>query len=280
MILVGDSGSTKTDWRLIQGDIILKQFNCKGLNPHFHSKDSIFQEVRSCFEKEHAIQVKEIHFYGSGCSTQEKKQIVSSGLKELFTAAEIHIYHDLLGAARAGCGSKPGLSGILGTGSNCCLYNGNLITEENRSGGFMIGDEGGGVQIGKVILKNYIEKTFPIHLMDSFEKRYKTNYDEILTNLYKKDYPNRYMANFSRFAYHNRTEPVIQELILKCFRSYFDTQVTRFPDYQKYPLCLVGSIAFYYQEMIRAVAEEYGVRVGTILEKPISGIANFHLGLS
>ncbi len=279
MILVGDSGSTKTDWRLIENNQIKSQHACKGLNPHFHSSDTILEEIKICFDLELSNQVSEVHFYGSGCSTDEKKQIVSKGFKAHFTKAKLFIEHDLLGAARAACGKQKGLSGILGTGSNCCLYDGISIIQENRSGGFMIGDEGGGVHIGKLVLKNYIEKRFSEDLMNRFEKRYQTNYDEILTNLYKKTYPNRYMASFSRFAYHNRKEQVIQEMILNCFRAYFENQVCRFEAHQKLPLNLVGSIAFYYQDLIRAVAEEYTVRIGAILEKPISGIANFHLDL-
>ncbi len=279
MILVGDSGSTKTDWRLIENNQILSQHSCEGLNPHFHTSDTVLEEIKICFDLELSDQITEVHFYGSGCSTEEKKQIAREAFKTYFTKAKLFIEHDLLGAARAACGKQQGLSGILGTGSNCCLYDGSNIVQENRSGGFMISDEGGGVHIGKLVLKNYIEKCFSDDLMNRFEKRYQTHYDEILTNLYKKPYPNRYMASFSKFAYHNRKEPVIQELILTCFRAYFRNQVCRFEEHQNMPLNLVGSIAFYYQDLIRAAAEEFSVRVGTILEKPISGIANFHLDL-
>jgi N-acetylglucosamine kinase-like BadF-type ATPase len=277
MKLIGDSGSTKTDWRLINQNQIIKQFSCKGLNPHFHSVESIAEELRSVFDLETTNEIKEIHFYGAGCSSSQKKVIVESGIRTVFLNSVIHIYHDLLGAARASCGKYKGLAGILGTGSNCCLYDGNEIIKEFKSGGDIIGDEGGGVDIGRKIIKAFIEEEMPKELVLKFEKKYNLSYDDILTSLYKKSYPNKFLAQFSRFAYHNRTHPFVQELIQNCFRAYFMVQVSRYPNYQSNALGLIGSIAFYYQDIIRSVAEEFGVSVGTIIEKPISGIALYHL---
>jgi N-acetylglucosamine kinase-like BadF-type ATPase len=277
MKLIGDSGSTKTDWRLINQNEIIKQFSCKGLNPHFHSKESIADELRKTFDDELITQVSEIHFYGAGCSSTEKKAIVNSGFKNVFTNSRVNIYHDLLGAARACCGKNNGLAGILGTGSNCCLYDGNDITMEFKSGGYIIGDEGGGVDIGRKVIKAIIEEAMPSELQVKFERQYKISYDEILNALYKQEYPNRFLAGFSQFAYHNRTHLFIQELIQENFRAYFKIQVVRIPECKDYQLGLIGSVAFYYQDIIKSVAEEFGVSIGTIVEKPISGIALYHL---
>lgn len=280
MILVADSGSTKTDWRLINGQSILSQYICSGLNPHFHSSETVFEEVKKTFDEAIASQIEEIHFYGSGASTDDKKQIIIDGFSKLFKNAKINIYHDLLGAARSACGSEKGLAGILGTGSNCCSFDGQHIVKEFRSGGFIIGDEGGGVSIGKAILKAYIENNMPPELVLKFDHQYKMTYDEILNSLYKKPYPNRFLASFSPFAFHNRNHYFISEILVNCFQSFFDVQVKRHENWDKLPLNLVGSIAYYYNQELSAVAEKNQIRINTILEKPIPGIALFHAGLS
>ena len=256
MIIVADSGSTKTDWRLIQDQSIISQFSCNGLNPHFHSEKSVFEEVRNTFDLELALQITAIHFYGSGASTEEKQSIIYNGFAQLFKNARIHIQHDLLGAARAACGKEAGLAGILGTGSNCCSYNGSMINKEFRSGGFMIGDEGGGVSIGKAILKAYIENDLPSELAQKFDRQFKTSYDDILTHLYKKPYPNQYIASYSRFAFHHRKHPFIGNILASTFQAFMDVQVKRHDHWKTQPLNLVGSIAFYYQDELRAVAEK------------------------
>ncbi|MCB0802681.1 MAG: hypothetical protein KDB74_06250 [Flavobacteriales bacterium] len=280
MILVADSGSTKTDWRLINGQSILSQHICNGLNPHFHSIETVLQEVQKTFESSISTQIEQIHFYGSGASTSEKKKILSDGFQQHFPKAKIFIYHDLLGAARAACGSEKGLAGILGTGSNCCSYDGHEIVKEFRSGGFIIGDEGGGVSIGKAILKAYIENDMPQELVEKFNFQFKISYDEILDSLYKKPYPNQFLASLSHFAYHNKNHFFISAILVASFQAYFDVQVKRHENWDSLPLNLVGSIAYYYNQELKVVAEKNNIKLNTILEKPIAGLALYHAGLS
>ena len=278
MILIADSGSSKTDWRLIDKDVI-SQYSCIGLNPYFVNKVKVVSELNETFAAINKLSVTEVHFYGSGCSSESRSQVITDGIKSVFPIAEIHVYHDLLGAARAACGKNRGVAGILGTGSNCCLFDGVQVIQEYRSGGFILSDEGGGVDIGKRILKSFIEGRMDEDLKNRFVKRYKTDVDEILEALYKKPFPNKYIANFSQFAYHNRENPFISELLQNSFRAYFQNMVSRYDDYQTLPLNLVGSIAFYYQEVIRKVALEFNVQVGNVLEKPISGLTLYHTNL-
>lgn len=278
MILIADSGSSKTDWRLIDNKDI-SQYTCLGLNPDFVDETVVTKSVLETFKAINLSKVDEIHFYGSGCSSKSRNSVVENGLSKCFKNAKIHIYHDLLGAARAACGKNRGIAGILGTGSNCCLFDGKEIIQEYRSGGYVIGDEGGGVDIGKRVVKSFIEERFDDELQSRFQKRYRTSVDEILENLYKKSNPNQYLASFSQFAFHHKENPYLSNLIEMSFRSYFESQVMRYEEYQKIPISLVGSIAFYYQEIFRTVAMEYGVQVGNILEKPISGLTLYHTNL-
>lgn len=278
MILIADSGSSKTDWRLVNGKEV-SQFSCMGLNPDFVDSIKVVQELNQTFNTIDKEGVSVVYFYGSGCSSESRNKVIADGIEMVFPNSVNYIYHDLLGAARAACGKNKGVAGILGTGSNCCLFDGNQITEAFRSGGFVLSDEGGGVDIGKRVLKAFVEGRMEEELENRFLKRYKTNVDEILYNLYKKPFPNKYLASFSQFAFHNKENAFVSELIQNSFRAYFENMVVRYSDYQNIPLNLVGSIAFYYQEIIRKVALEYGVQVGTILEKPISGLTLYHTEL-
>ena len=278
MILIADSGSSKTDWRLIDNGTI-SQFSGIGLNPDFVDGAKVAKELNETFKAINKKEVTEIHFYGSGCSSESRNKIIADGIEKAFPKSQINIYHDLLGAARAACGKNRGVAGILGTGSNCCLFDGNQVIQEFRSGGFIIGDEGGGVDIGKRVLKAFIEGRMDEDLINRFQKRYKTNVDEILEGLYRKPFPNKFIANFSRFAYHNREHPFISELLQSSFRAYFQNMVSRYDEYETVPLNLVGSIAFYYQEVLRKVAQEFNVQIGNVLEKPISGLTLYHSSL-
>lgn len=278
MILVADSGSSKTDWRLILSEDKFEQFQSEGLNPNFHSASSIKEVLKNTFADVSLIsKVSELHFYGAGCSSNESKVELKKAFNEFFPSAKVCVEHDLLGAARAACGHQAALAGILGTGSNCCVFDGTQIINSFPSGGYVIGDEGGGVQIGQMILKSYIEGYMPEELRERFDFRYKLSIDDILDNLYKKPYPNRFLAGFSRFAYQHKEDEFITDLLLKVFGSFFDQKVLRFSEANQLPLNLVGSIAYYYEEYIKAVAVAKGVIIGTILEKPIAGLALYHL---
>lgn len=277
MILIADSGSTKTDWRLLNKDKI-QSFESKGINPTLISEELVKEIIQETF-KNFSLPIAQLFFYGAGCSSDSRKNLVKIALQKVFPNAEIYVEHDLLGSARASCGLQEGLAGIIGTGSNCCVYNGTEITKSIPSGGFYMSDEGGGVNLGRRLLKAFIEEYLPLDLMEAFENRYQLEVDDILQRLYKQPFPNRYMASFSQFVYHHKEHPFVSSLILEEFRSFFDNKVIRFEEAKSLPLSLVGSVAFYYHEFVKSVAQEKGVTIGTILEKPISGIALYHQSL-
>lgn len=278
MILVADSGSSKTDWRLVFSENKIEQFQSIGLNPNFHDETSILKAIEDTFPlHEQNREVKAVFFYGAGCSTDKTQQLVQNQLQKVFTNATVEVSHDLLAAARASCGHQAGLAAILGTGSNCCVFNGSKIVASFPSGGYSIGDEGGGVHIGKRILKAYIEDYMPQHLRERFDFRYKLSLDDILENLYKKPNPNRFMASFSHFAFQHKEDGFVTKELLQVFEDFFENKVLRFKQAGELPLNLVGSIAFYFNEYIRTVAESKGVSIGTILEKPIAGLSLYHI---
>lgn len=278
MILIADSGSTKTDWRLIFNKDEIGQAKTTGINPYYQEKEEIVEELKTKLLPQLPSLPSEIYFYGSGCANEEKAAVVGEAFHFVFPDAQkVKVNNDLLAAARALCNKEAGIACILGTGSNSCFYDGEEIVENIPSLGYMLGDEGSGAILGKKIVSNYLKKDLPRHLHDRFEKRYKTNKDEVLENVYRKPYPNRYLASFSQFLFHNLSDPYIYKLVYTSFEEFFVRNVYKYDNYRNSRIHFVGSIAFYYSNILRQVANDLGLHVKNILETPISGLTLYHL---
>jgi glucosamine kinase len=286
MILIADSGSTKTDWRLIDNDKKIHQFSTLGFNPYFQSTEDISKELREKLLPaiQGAITPKftdpkpEVHFYGAGCSSETKCKIVHDAIIVNFPGAQVHVEHDLLGAARAVCGREAGIAAILGTGSNSCYYDGNDIVENVDSLGFILGDEGSGAYIGKKFVQDYLNKEMPAAISQRFFERFGLKKEDILDAIYKKPMPNRFLASFSKFIYQNLKEQYIIDLVANAFRDFFDKHICKYPKHREVQFHCVGSVGFYYSNILRAVAQEKGVAPGRIIETPIAGLTLYHLG--
>jgi len=282
MILVADSGSTKTDWRLIDDKKNILQFNTQGLNPYFITG----QEIENELNKKLLPQLKkttsnfkgELFFYGSGCGAEKKKKIVSQSLMRLFPDSKIEIQTDMLGAARALCGKNNGIASILGTGSNSCYYDGRSIAEQSASLGFILGDEGSGAHIGKTLITALLDKELTPGIEKQFFDRFKTNRDEIIDAVYKQPFPNRYLSSFSKFVFQNIKDQQLYDLVANCFRTFFDKQILKLDKGTPHTFHCTGSVGFYFSNILRRVAEEKNIIVGQIVESPIAALTLFHLG--
>lgn len=279
MILIADSGSTKTDWRLIDEQKKIHQFSSQGINPYFQNSSEIAALIKTeLLHFSAAAKASTIFFYGAGCRADDKKQIVREALLENFPGAQISIETDMLGAARSVCGHQPGIAAILGTGMNSCVYDGSEITENRLSLGYILGDEGSGAHLGKTLIIKYLNDELPETLALRFSERFKISKDEIIDAVYKKPMPNRFLASFSKFIYQNLKEQVMIDLVSKCFAEFFDRHICKYPQHKTLKLSCVGSVAFYYSNILRAVAENKGVNIDTIVETPIAGLTLYHLG--
>lgn len=284
MILIADSGSTKTDWRLIDEEKNIHQFQTQGLNPYFQTSEQIAEiiqhELVSKFSN--AINFPDsklsIYFYGAGCKAEDKKTLVKDSLLKLFSSSEVFVESDMLGTARALCGRSPGIAAILGTGSNTCYYDGNKIAENRTSTGFILGDEGSGAHIGKIFIQAFLNDELPEELTIRFQERFKLSKDDIIDAVYRKPLPNRFLASFSKFVYQNQKEEYILQLLITCFEQFFDKHVCKYSQHKQLQLNCVGSVAFYYSNILRGVADKKGVLIGTIVESPISALTLYHLG--
>lgn len=276
MILIADSGSTKTDWRALDEAGNITQARCAGLNPYYQSSDEVFNELHKVLKPQLVPGIRKVYFYGAGCSAEDKKTLMKSALRKAFPEAELHINHDLLAAARSLCGQGPGIVGILGTGSNSCLYDGKKIADNVPSLGFILGDEGSGAVLGKKLVTAYLRNELPHHLMEKFDKRYHTNYHKVLEQVYKQPHPSRYLAAFSRFLFHNLSDPFVYKLVYEGFDGFFNAHILKYKNHEQYQVHFVGSIAFYYSNVLRQVANDKGVVLKNILESPIAGLTLYH----
>ncbi len=280
MILIADSGSSKTDWRLIDDNKKIHQCATQGFNPYFQTSEdlsSIIQnELLPQLQLEKLKLKLEIYFYGAGCGTDAKKEIVRSALQKQFPDSYIEINTDLLGACRATCGENSGIVAILGTGASTCYYDGKEILDNISSLGYVLGDEGSGAHIGKTFLQAYLNKEMPIDLSNRFFERFKFGKDEILDAVYKQPNPNRFLASFSKFIYQNLKEQYVIDLVAGCFNQFFDKHICKYPQHKQVKLSCVGSVAFYYSNILRAVAANKGVNIDTIIETPIAGLTLYH----
>jgi glucosamine kinase len=277
MLLIADSGSTKTDWRLIDGSN-KQQFSTQGLNPYFLSAGEIITILQNELLAQTGANIKpsEIFFYGAGCGAESKKEIVRTALILLFPKAAIEINTDLLGAARALCGTEPGIAAILGTGSNTCYYDGRNIIENRASLGYILGDEGSGAHIGKTFIQAYLNQEVPRELATRFYERFKLSTNDILDAVYKQPMPNRFLASFSKFIYQNLKEQYIIDLVVSCFEQFFDKHICKYENHKELKLSCVGSVAFYYSNILRGVALNKGVAIDKIVETPIAGLTLYH----
>lgn len=278
MILIADSGSTKTDWRLIEGDKKI-QVSTQGLNPYFLNSENIHailqQELLPYLTIDSNKSI-ELFFYGAGCSVDSKKEVVKQALSDLFPKSVIEIHSDLLGAARALCGNEAGVAAILGTGSNTCYYDGNAIIENRTSLGYVLGDEGSGAHIGKTFIQAYLNEEMPKGLATRFYQRFQLSTADILDAIYKKPLPNRFLASFSKFIYQNLKEQFVVDMVIYCFEQFFEKHICKYEKHKELKFNCVGSVGFYYSNILRGVAIRKGVAIDKIVETPIAGLTLYH----
>jgi N-acetylglucosamine kinase-like BadF-type ATPase len=277
MILIADSGSTKTEWQLINKQKENTQFLTKGINPFFQTEKDIVHEIETTLLPSMGKQkVDAIYFYGAGCSFPDKKLIVLNALGSIFRDAIIEVESDLTGAARALFGKTEGIACIMGTGSNSCHYDGKTITHNVSPLGYILGDEGSGAVLGKTLVADCLKKQLPAELVQLFFDTYNTTPAEILENVYKKPFPNRYLASFSPFLNNNIHHEAIYNIVYKSFDAFFTRNIQQYDNYKKMNIALVGSVAHYFENILQEVAKKHGCTISSIVKNPMEGMVKFH----
>ena len=278
MILIVDSGATKADWCLVNDKKERTYLSSRGLNPYNTTIDDIKKEIETkILPFVDSKKVGELTFYGAGCGAESKRNEMQALLKSYFLNAHIKVEHDLLGAARAVCNKEEGLVAILGTGSNSCLYDGVNIVKNIPALGYILCDEGAGTNIGKLLLKDYLQDSMPKEIAVKFAQQYKGKDSDFLDNLYKGDTPNYYLASFAKFAMDNQTNIYLREIIVEAFENFFINQVMRYSTNNKTLINVVGSVGFLAGGIFKDVAKKYGFKVGRIIQAPLEELVNYHL---
>ncbi len=274
--LIADSGSTKTEWCLIDGKSV-KNFFTQGLSPYFLSSE----QIEFILEKELKFKMnkkdpEEIFFYGTGCSNRDNVNLVKKAIQKVFSNAKVAVDHDLMGAAKALCGSEKGVACILGTGSNSCYYNGKKIVKNSPGLGYVLGDEGSGAYLGRKVIQYFLYNTFDADLMDRFKAKYNTNRDEILTAVYKKPLPNRYLASYAVFLAENRGHYMVENIIEDGFNDFFFNHIYKYRESWTLPIHFTGSVAFGFKDILKDMCSSYELQLGKVIKKPMDGLVKFH----
>ena len=280
MILIADSGASKTDWACVSRETgAAIRFTSQGYNPNYITGPQIVEDILKNLPAGFPVDdVREIYFYGAGV-TELQYPFMTETLKKVFTKAEtVFIAMDTLASCRALLQAEPGFAAILGTGANSCLYDGCNEGLNVDSCGFILGDEGSGGNLGKRMITDYIRRNMPQKVYKIVGEALGKNNDELLDQIYTKPFPNRYCAQYAKFiAQHLDFDPYFPNLVTDAFRQFFLLIVTHYPNYQQYTFNAVGSVAYYFKPLLQKVVEEFGMKMGVILQAPMEGLIKYHL---
>lgn len=277
MKLIADSGSTKTDWCLMDGSTIMKRIKTKGFNPFFETEKEIEYELSNALVPKipRGTKIEAIHFFGAGC-TPEKAPIVARALMmQVSDEARVEVCSDMVGAARALCGNEPGIVCILGTGSNSCEYDGKIIVKNVSPLGFILGDEGSGAVLGKILVGDLLKNQLGEELKEKFLAQYHLTTAEIIDRVYRQPFPNRFLASLQPFMEDNLDNEAIFYLVMEAFSHFIARNVMQY-DYQHLPVHFTGSVAYAYRKVLEKSAELTGIQLGIITNSPMEGLIKYY----
>ena len=273
--LIADSGATKCEWCLLTGST-QQTVLTPGISPYFLDTNGIVQILREQLLPYVGSQVDVVHFYGTGLGNKANVPIVESALQTVFPTAIINTETDILAAARALCGTQPGMACILGTGSNACFYDGKEIRKSNPGLGFILGDEGSGAYLGKKVLQHYLYNTFDDDLTASFRAHYSVTDAEILNKVYKEAFPNRYLASFAEFLSKYRGHYMIENILEDGLNDFVFNHLYKFAESWTMPINFVGSIAHHFSDVLAELCSAAEIELGKVLKSPMPGLVDYH----
>lgn len=279
MILIADCGSTKIDWCLVKDKEIKKRVLTTGMNAMMLTREEMSQRIAA--ELMPQLEgltdgIDAIYYYGAGCISPQVCGSVADALRDNIAAAVVEVASDLLAAARALCGNDEGIACIIGTGSNSCYYDGKEIVDNVSPLGYILGDEGSGAVLGKLLVADVLKNQLPAELCQKFLDEYHLDRLTIINRVYREPQANRFLASVTPFLLQNIAEPAIHRLVLNSFKSFFVRNITNYNRYKELKINFVGSIAHYYAEVLGEAAASVGCTIGTIIKSPMEGLVDYH----
>ena len=278
MILVADSGSTKCDWILIDENQNRETTYSMGFNPFFHDSNLVEQKLseNELFQKRR-LEIDEVYFYGAGCSSQKRNDIIKQGLARVFeNANHILVDHDLTGAALSTTHGKPGITCIIGTGSNSCYFDGEKVYEEVPALGYILGDEASGSYFGKIMLSEWLYHRMPADIAADFQDQYSLTKENIFEAVHSKPNPTVYLASIMQFAGHYKDHTYFRDMIYEGMSKFINIHVWCFEDFRDVPVHFVGSVAYYFKDILEDVARNHRFTVGNIERRPVDSLGDYH----
>jgi N-acetylglucosamine kinase-like BadF-type ATPase len=252
MLLVADSGSSKADWVLTRSNTERIAFRTNGINPFFLSEKDIIKIFQNTPEiLPYTDKVKEIYFFGAGCSSPDRREHISNALTKVFKNAFISVDIDIVASIYATVGKSKGICCIIGTGSNITYFDGSKIHESKHGLGYILGDEGSGTWLGRQLITSYLYGKMPQELSDKFDAKYKIDKELIIKYVYQEPSPNFYLASFAPFLSENIDHPFIIDILKKGFTEFIETNIKSYSDYQDKTCHFVGSIAYHFSEILK-----------------------------
>lgn len=283
MMLIADSGATKTDWALIAASGAVQFFHTQGINPVHQTVDDIRfilqQLVGQCRDACDSSQPMQVFFYGAGCTPQQAPQVaqlLTTNLSTLAQQMQVQMFSDLMGAARALCGRQPGIACIMGTGSNSCLYDGEVIQANTPPLGYILGDEGSGASLGKRLLRDLFKGQLPEHLRNLFLQESGYTYPIIINKVYLQPLANRFLASLTPFISRHIDEPSLCEMVVDEFRVFFRYNLAAYGR-SDLPVHFVGGVAHAFRSQLALAAEAEGYLLGQTEPTPITGLVAYHV---
>lgn len=274
MILIADSGATKTDWSLVSANAEISRDQSFGLNA-FHKTDAeLLQIVKGL--KFPFDEIQEIYFYGAGCEAKPQQEKIKKVLSSLFSKTDIFVESDILGAARSLCGNQAGIIGILGTGSNACFYDGYKITAQTVTLGWVLGDEGSGNYFGRRLIQDFCYDLMPTSVAEKLKKEHQLSIQSVKENIYNQGSPVHFFASFSRFLVQNLDQGYCKRLVEDSFDLFFQRHVNTLANSAYKDIHFTGSVAFHFKEILKQVAHKYGYNLRNNNPKPIEGLLRYH----
>lgn len=273
-ILLADSGSTKTEWTVLENGNVTKSVFTDGINPNQADTATIAAMLKGSDAK--SLKADQIFFYGSGCGNLGGKNVVRAALEEVFGITKVEVESDLLGAARGLSRKEKAIVAILGTGASSCLFDGEKIIEQRPSLGFILGDEGSGAALGKSFIRKLLYKELPDDVIAAFNTEFHFDKDAIIRRVYREAYPNRFLAAFCEFISKHKAHASVNEVIRENFTALIKSQFSRYTDAKKTPIHFTGSVAYYFGEELISLLNWHGYTAGKTEQSPMSGLIKFH----
>ncbi len=275
MRLIIDAGSTKMEWILLDGNEVKSRFHTEGFNPNYSEKQCL---VKMCHGASLPNEIQSIHYYGTGCGNEQNCQLIKDVFLQRFPDAEIHVTHDLMAACHAVLGHEKGIACILGTGSNSCLYDGENILEKAVSLGYLVGDEGSGMHIGREVVRAYFYGFMPEDLRFQFDAEYHLELKDFIHRLYHEGQPSKYLATFAKYAGENQAHPYMHGLVKSCFKAFIEAFILCYENCKSLKISFIGSVAFHFKNLLEESLNEFGLTMGEVMQAPAEGLIKYYQG--